>query len=96
MSHHTSLMLRIVLARSSVSMYSSNSPQPESRCGGPAVGRSPKMIALAEASPVSSPFQNGLDAVSARKCGRYAASALTTGIALVPSRSPTWTCTPKV
>ena len=60
-------MLRMVWARSSVSMYSSKSVQLESRGGGPAVGRSPKMIARVEASPVSCPFQNGLDAVSARK-----------------------------
>ena len=69
-SHHTSLMLRMVPARSSVSMYSSNSLQSASKCGGPAVGNPPKMTALLDASPVSCPPQNGLDAVSARKCGR--------------------------
>ena len=52
--------------------------------------------ARVEASPVSSPLQNGLDAVSARKCGRYEARALTIGIALLLSRSPTCTWTPKV
>ncbi len=70
MSHQTSLMLRIVPARSSVSMYSSNCFQFVSRCGGPAVGSAPKVTARLEASPVSYPHQNGLDAVIARKCGR--------------------------
>ena len=52
-------------------MYSSNSLQSVSGCGGPEVGSPPKTIARLEASPVSCPFQYGLDAVSARKCGRY-------------------------
>src|SRR3954469_1991545 len=55
-----------------------------------------KTLVRAEASPVSQPTQNGEDADSARKCGRYWQSALTMGIAFSGARTPTCTCTPKI
>src|ERR1700744_3031604 len=54
-SHHTSLMLRIVPARRSVSMYSSNSLQSASGCGGPEVGSPPKITARLDAEPLVVP-----------------------------------------
>ncbi len=62
-------------------MKRSNCAQPDSCHGGPAVGRPSNTLERVDASPVSWPIQYGLDALSARKCGMYAESALTMAIA---------------
>src|SRR5436190_16191121 len=68
MSHHTSRIELIALADTSVVMNDSNSGQAESWYGRPAVGSASKSFDRADASPVSRPSQNGLEADTARKC----------------------------
>ena len=69
MSHHTSRIVEIASADTNVSMYDSKSSQDSIGSGRPAVGRPSKTLLRHDAKPVSRPFQYGLDADTARKCG---------------------------
>ncbi len=69
MSHQTSRMLVMASAATSVPMNSSNSAQPDSWYGSPAVGRFSKTLDRHDAIPVSWASQNGLEADRARKWG---------------------------
>ena len=69
MSHQISRIELIALAEINVVMSSENSSQPPSIWGTPAVGSPSNTLLRVDASPVSRPCHQGLDADSARKCG---------------------------
>src|SRR5918992_1311211 len=96
MSHHTSLMLRIVPAPIKVRMKRWNCPQLSIAYGSPAVGRDSNTLDRVDARPVSRPCQKGLEEDSARKCGMNVARLLATAIASSPEPIPTCVCTPKM
>ena len=69
MSHQISRIELMARASISVLMSSENSVQLSSICGTPAVGSPSNTLERDDASPVSRPFHQGLDADSARKWG---------------------------
>src|SRR5919112_3215165 len=69
MSHHTSRIEVMAFDDTSVVISCSNSLQPASWYGSPAVGSASNTFERLEDRPVSLPFQNGLEADRARKWG---------------------------